>query len=200
MEVIGAGWGRTGTMSLKAAAEGCGYKACTDWPAAAFYKQLVELYPDAKVILFVRDPDKWYESMKETVWQMSQAMSNLPWYVSAVHKQLMPGRSNDMGCFPDDPHRAKELFKQHIQEVMQVVPADRLLVFEVSQGWGPLCNFLGKPVLQQPFPHIKDREEWRQRLQHMRRLNAALTYGIPAVAVALAAAGVALGHRWLQRS
>lgn len=83
---------------------------------------------------------------------------------------------------------------------LQVVPADKLLVFEVSQGWGPLCNFLGKPVPPQPFPHINDREEWRQRLQHMRRLNAALTYKIPAVAVALAAAGVAVVHRWLQRS
>lgn len=83
---------------------------------------------------------------------------------------------------------------------LQAVPAEKLLVFEVSQGWGPLCRFLGKPVPQQPFPHVNDREEWRKRLQAVRRMNAALTYGMPAVAVALAAAGVAVGRAWLQRA
>jgi hypothetical protein len=72
-------------------------------------------------------------------------------------------------------------------------------VFEVSQGWGPLCEFLGKPVPQRLFPRTNDKEQFRQRLDSMRRLNARLTHGIPAVAAALAAAGVALARLWLKR-
>ncbi|KAF6261716.1 hypothetical protein COO60DRAFT_733325 [Scenedesmus sp. NREL 46B-D3] len=171
MEVIGAGWGRTGTMSLKVALDelglpcyhmvecfkhpghaeqwtraagghpvdfrqlldGCGYKACTDWPPAAFYKQLMELYPEAKVILSVRNPDKWYESTKETIWQINEALRHVPWYVARAQQLLLPGRSRAVhmvrtlvwehdlqGCFADDPRKAKELFKQHIEEVKQV--------------------------------------------------------------------------------
>jgi hypothetical protein len=82
---------------------------------------------------------------------------------------------------------------------LQAVPAERLLVFEVKQGWAPLCKFLGKPIPARPFPHLNDTEQWQKQLQFMRRFNAALTYGVPAAAVAVVAAGVALGRVWLQR-
>jgi hypothetical protein len=83
---------------------------------------------------------------------------------------------------------------------LQAVPAEKLLVYEVSQGWAPLCKFLGKPIPAQPFPRTNDTAEWQKRLQAVRRLDAALTYGVPAAAVAVLAAAVAIGRVWLQRS
>ncbi|WIA40149.1 hypothetical protein OEZ86_013548 [Tetradesmus obliquus] len=139
------------------------------------------------------------------------AQADQPWQeckLDMVHKLIWDGDVKGQGAVQAAQSRSDAGAPacraasglQYVHKQSQAVPVDRLLVFEVSQGWGPLCKFLGKPVPQQPFPHINDREEWRQRLQHIRRLNAALTYGIPAVAVALAAAGVAMGRLWLQRS
>lgn len=80
---------------------------------------------------------------------------------------------------------------------LQIVPADRLLVYEVSQGWTPLCELLGQPVPNKPFPHANERQEWRQMVAFVSRMNAALAYGIPAVGVLSAAAVIAAAKRWL---
>lgn len=71
---------------------------------------------------------------------------------------------------------------------LQLVPAEHLLVYEISQGWGPLCAFLGKSVPQEPFPHANDREHWKQLVARVRRFNCVLTYGVPAAAAATVSA------------
>jgi hypothetical protein len=239
MELIGAGWGRTGTMSLKTALEildmpcyhmiEClkhddhsllwikaakgeavdydsilsGYKATVDWPAAPFYKQLMERYPNAKVIVTTRDPAKWYKSMHDTVWTIYQVLRSAPWYVKQFPGRGPVGRlqremlrtsiwDGDLqGIFGSDPDKAQQLFLQHIEEVKQFVPADRLLVFEVSQGWGPLCEFLGKPVPEQPFPHVNDTKSMKRIIAGIQKKQNVLTYTIPAAAAALVAAAAA---------
>jgi hypothetical protein len=199
MEIIGAGFGRTGTLSLQtaleelsfgpcyhmlevfkhpghikqwqAAAEGKpvnwrafldGYRAGVDYPLAGFYRELMAAYPDAKVILTVRDPDRWYESTIQTIYKGTIIP---PWLL----RQIPPFRGiRDMinaaiwdrlfdGRFEDRVH-AIRVFEEHIAEVRRVVPPEKLLVFEVREGWQPLCDFLSVPVPDKAFPHINSRK------------------------------------------
>jgi Sulfotransferase domain len=223
LEVIGAGFGRTGTMSLKVALEELGfgpcyhmmevfanpehielwraaaqgkpldwerifgdYRATVDWPACAFYRELMERYPDAKVILTVRDPQRWYESAYNTIYRMTRAASSPIFYVAGL---LMPRtkamkRARQMigeivwerdldGRFEDREY-AIETFKRHNEEVEQRVPAEKLLVYEVKEGWEPLCEFLGVEVPDTPFPHLNDSEAFRGRIRRIRVLTIAL--------------------------
>jgi hypothetical protein len=195
LKVIGAGFGRTGTRSLKTALEQLGFGKCyhmeevmknphhlkywaeifhggkadwenlfrgyqsaTDWPAAAYYQDLMVVYPEAKIILTVRDPVGWHKSILNTVYQLSRRFARSTRIIPVVHRFF-----NGMeiviweGIFHkklEDRAHATEIFKEHIEEVKRVVPEDRLLVFEARQGWEPLCAFLDVPVpANKPYPH-----------------------------------------------
>src|SRR5215210_4077602 len=204
MEIIGAGFGRTGTMSLKAALEELGYAPCyhmtdlfenpehvplweaatrgepvdweglfagyqatVDWPGAAFYKELMEAYPDAKVLLSVRDPERWYESTNNTIYA---TVDPSPEMIAAVGPT--PRLNNELiwkrtfgGSFADR-QQAIEVFERHNEQVREHVPADRLLVYEVKEGWRPLCEFLGAEEPRgKPFPHLNDTDAFRRMVQ-----------------------------------
>ena len=196
LKVIGAGYGRTGTMSLKlaleqlgfgpchhmvevfahpeqiplwtAAAEGRpewdklmeGYVSAVDWPTATFYKELADKYPEAKVILTERDPESWFKSTQATIF--ARAMpddSPDPWMqmVLKVVGDLFERRMHDKD-------KLISVFKAHNARVREVIPAERLLVYEVAQGWAPLCNFLGVPVPDGPMPKVNSTEEFQGRI------------------------------------
>jgi Sulfotransferase domain len=207
MKVIGAGFGRTGTASLKAALEVLGFGPCyhmfevfmnpehipfweqasrgekvdfaalfegwpsvVDWPACSFYRELMELYPDAKVVLSVRDPERWYQSCLATIYPAStqappvsdpdKSDSAEPEFVGPEFINRLIWQGTFHGRFEERDY-AVELFNRHTAEVRQHVPPDRLLVFDVKEGWEPLCNFLGVPVPpDQPFPHLNDRASY----------------------------------------
>ena len=204
MKLIGAGFGRTGTMSLKAALEELGYGPCyhmtdvfehpehirmweaairgepvdwdelfagyqatVDWPGAAFYKELMEVYPDAKVLLSLRDPEKWYESTRNTIYatvnpshEMIAALGHAP----RLNNELIWKQT--FGENFEDRRHAIEVFERHNKEVKEYVPVDRLLVYEVREGWGPLCEFLGVEVPKgKPFPHLNGTESFRAMVQ-----------------------------------
>jgi len=205
MDVIGAGFGRTGTLSLKTALEQLGFGPCmhmvsvledservalfqraaendagsleraldgcrstVDWPGTFFWHDLVAKYPDAKVILTVRDPQKWYDSAYRTIFQAANARrdaTEVPPGVGAVmdmvHAVVWDGTFG--GRFDDRDH-AVRTFEEHNAEVRRTVPAERLLEFQVSQGWEPLCGFLGRPVPDLPFPRLNDSAEFEQRV------------------------------------
>ena len=236
MKVIGAGFGRTGTMSLKAALERLGfgpcyhmvevfehpdhadlwmaawrgepvdwdaflgpYRATVDWPACTFYEELARRYPDAKVLLSVRDPERWYESTRNTIYEIGRIAggsgpSRLAfWFVglfvpgvfrigSMVDEMIWQGTFD--GRFEDEAH-AIGVFERHNEEVRRRVPEDRLLVYGVKQGWGPLCEFLGVEEPDEPFPRLNDTAEMRRRILAVRALSVALP-----VALASAALGV----------
>lgn len=207
LQVIGAGFGRTGTMSLKFGLEKLGYvkthhmmevlpdarqrklwadigqggkpdwdtvfegyQASVDFPSSSYYKELLAQYPDAKVVLTVRDPDSWYKSASETIYPTSYAAPK--W----ARKYMGPQRQIDRivqgtvwqrvfaGRFEDEAY-AKQVFRDYIERVKADVPADKLLIFEVKQGWEPLCAFLGKDVPEEPFPHINDTAEFRKMIR-----------------------------------
>jgi hypothetical protein len=141
------------------------YRATTDAPGCYFYRELAERYPDAKVVLTERDPDKWYESMAATIFSARhrEGMVNSP--VGAIIAKLAgrswAGREADLLRHGPPPReRMIEMFKAHNAEVRQLIPAERLLVYQVSEGWAPLCRFLGVPQPPAPFPRVNSAEEF----------------------------------------
>lgn len=212
LDVIGAGWGRTGTESLKTALEMLGFDTCyhmfelvrrsrhakhwhalargeqpdwddlfrgfrsaVDFPAARYYRELGARYPEAKIVLTVRDPAAWYESARKTILRpMPLGMRVLPRalglfspnlrgmgsVLALVEKELFEklfeGRASDRDFMIDR-------FTRWNDEVKRTVPAERLLVYDVKEGWGPLCAFLGKPVPSVPFPRANDGAAFAER-------------------------------------
>jgi len=151
------------------------FQAAVDWPASLFYKQLMARYRDAKVLLNMRDPEAWYASMAQTLYPASQAELSAP-------AESILGRMGRMvntlawqplfqGRFEDKPY-ALSVFERHNQEVKDSVPADRLLVWEVTEGWEPLCRFLGVAAPETPFPRLNDAQTFREQfLSHVLRLD-----------------------------
>ena len=224
MKIIGAGFGRTGTTSLKAALETLGfgpsyrltevfkhpehvafweaarrgegvdwegffsgYGVAVDWPAFTFYGELVQAFPEAPVILTVRDPDRWYESVRSTIYEirklsagpapMRLAFASAGLFAPAVtgiarlaDETLWEGTFD--GRFEDKPY-AIETFRRHNEDVKRRVPAERLLVYDVREGWEPLCDFLGVEAPDEPFPHLNDTREMRRRLLGLVAASAA---------------------------
>jgi hypothetical protein len=201
LEVIGAGFGRTGTLSLKVALERLGfgpchhmteliddqeqidlwervvtdgyrdwdevyrgYRATVDWPGASYWRELVEHFSAAKVILTVRDPKSWYESARGSIYQ---AVAIRPEDPIGRRRRDFVGRlvwDGDFGGGFEDADHAMTVFAEHNEAVRRTVPAGRLLEFDVRQGWGPLCDFLGVPVPDEPFPRTNDRQEFAARV------------------------------------
>ncbi len=207
LRVIGAGLGRTGTLSLKtafeqhlgfkrcyhmgevseaahplwiAAADGHpdwdrifdGYDATTDYPACSFWRELADYYPDAKVLLSVRDPNKWFNSTQETIFSpelIAGMQSAPPSQREFIDKCVLAG-------FGDHIHDREFMvahFNRHIEEVKRAIPKDRLLIFDVKEGWEPLCAFLGVPVPQEPFPHVNDAQSLKAWIQLMGEVQKA---------------------------
>jgi hypothetical protein len=153
-----------------------GYRSTVDWPGGYFYKQLVESFPEAKVLLSVRDPERWEPSFRETIVDMCHGESLIR-LLSSARAQVDPRWRrylefvdrmfwSEVGTFPagHSPSQLIEGFVAHNEEVKRVVPADRLLVWEVTEGWEPLCEFLGVPVPDEPLPHANDRATFLDRV------------------------------------
>jgi Sulfotransferase domain len=134
-----------------------GYRATTDWPACHFYKTLAERYPGAKVILSVRDPRRWFESTQATIFnpEFLAATRTRPngGFVRNVLLSVFDGRMHDRD-------HLIEVYERHNAEVRRTIAPERLLVYEVSQGWEPLCRFLGVPVPASPFPRVNTTEDF----------------------------------------
>lgn len=193
LEIIGPGFGRTGTSSLKialehlgfgpahhmfevrdhpeqlplweAAARGetidfakafAGYRAQVDWPGARYWRELATLYPKAKVILTVRDPDEWFDSAQATIVPFAAGRGKHP----APHPNAIAEMAQKLvvdQVFDDrlsDRASATRIFRDHIAEVQATIPKSRLLTFDVREGWEPLCEFLGCPVPMISFPSL----------------------------------------------
>ena len=156
-----------------------GFQSALDWPAAAYWRELAEHYPGAKVILTVRDPDRWYDSVSATIFARALAEARPLPLRRRIIRWLVAHRAPDFALYPqmaratmvdrvfggriDDRKHAIEVFERHLAEVRATIPADRLLVFDVADGWPPLCEFLGVPVPGEAFPQVNEREAWHQK-------------------------------------
>ena len=200
LKVIGAGLGRTGTLSLKLALEHLGFGPCyhmvevltdlqrkvpqwieaangnpdwdaifegyhstTDYPACMYWRELLAKYPDAKVILTVRDPDSWFESGSVTVFspahreRLEQAGPMAEFFKSSVFSEIGEGVT--------DRQFMTDYFRRWNQSVIDEAPPEKLLVYQAGEGWQPLCDFLGVPVPAEPYPRVNTREEMVARRQ-----------------------------------
>jgi len=154
-----------------------GSRSTVDWPGGYFYRELSEVYPDAKVLLSVREPESWERSFRDTIWTMSHGQSVMP-LLSRARAEIDPtwGRYlafvdrmfwGPQGTFADGHAEPRMLIEQmvgHTEQVKQAVPEERLLVWEVGEGWGPLCEFLGVPEPDSPLPHANDRDTFLDRV------------------------------------
>jgi hypothetical protein len=164
-----------------------GYRSTVDWPGAGFWRELVEAYPDAKVILTVRDPERWFDSALRTVFQFPIRRRG-PWERRAFNAvvrwnppsgdvplmldTVMWKRTFDGHMFgrrPGDRELALAYFQRHIDAVRHAVDPERLLVFDVGEGWRPLCEFLGVDVPAEPFPKVNDANAFLRMLAARRR-------------------------------
>jgi hypothetical protein len=206
LRVIGAGFGRTGTLSLRDALIrlGCGpcdhmrenfdhperftlwdevlrrknagepidwrpllsgFQAIVDWPGAYFWRELTAAHPDAKVILTVRDPDRWYDSIQATIFSLrDDQLPEGPRDIS--FNRTFSGRLTDRA-------HCQAVFARHNQAVQEAISPDRLLVFDVKEGWEPLCAFLGVSVPgDEPFPRVNDTAAFQDAERCERRAHA----------------------------
>ena len=97
----------------------------------------------------------------------------------------------------EDKHYAIEVFNRHNEEVRWHVPPDKLLVYEVKEGWGPLCEFLGVEEPDKPFPRLNDAAEVRRLILVVRILSIAVP---AALALLMGIAALALLRRGSLRS
>ena len=137
-----------------------GYSSAVDWPTAAFYNELSEVYPDAKFILTMRSPESWTASFSETIYKFMDGSDGAPPHMQAWIKMGLAAISKSglpNGLSMTDLTKA---FIAHNDAVKAVIPAGRLLAFEVKQGWEPLCKYLGLAVPQEEFPKTNGREEF----------------------------------------
>jgi hypothetical protein len=153
------------------------HQATVDWPGSYFYPELMDAYPDAKVLLSVRDSESWAQSMRDTIWgvlyrdilihDLSNARTKVdPKWGSYIElMRVMWERSGLMpGGIESTPEAMAEAMERYQEEVQRNVPSDRLLVWSVRDGWGPLCEFLDVPVPEMPFPHLNDTEQFIDRI------------------------------------
>ncbi len=199
LDIIGPGFGRTGTSSLKTALEHLGfgpahhmfevrdnpsqvrywqalargeqpdwndvfhgYRSQVDWPGARYWRELAAYYPEAKIILTVRDADEWYDSVTATILKLlsQRGMIDDP-HVSAVinmaHDIVDAG---EFGGRLNDRDYAISVFNKRIADVKAAFPASRLLVYNVAEGWDPLCRFLGCEVPAISFPKLNSSKQF----------------------------------------
>jgi len=174
-------------------------QAVCDWPSIAFAKELIEAYPEAKVVLTNRDVHTWHASTMKTVyWRVTDPelrwLSHFDWAASMYQPMLQ--KFFDTFFKGDFPNKGKEVFLQHYEEVRSLVPKDRLLEYKVTEGWEPLCEFLGEPVPKDsPFPNVNDNSDFVTRSRRRNRnqmYNCLLRYAFNTSAAVLS--GLAVYH------
>ncbi|KAJ3489735.1 hypothetical protein NLG97_g5937 [Lecanicillium saksenae] len=154
-------------------------QAVCDMPAAYFAEELLAAYPDAKVILTVRDVDKWHKSVTDTLEVID---NSIPWAIIGIFASIlrMPNRWNwpmfqklrEVLYDHDFSRNGKASFEAHYAHIRAIVPADRLLEYHVSEGWAPLCKFLDKPVPEEDdTPFINKTAEINGKLSDMHLVN-----------------------------
>jgi hypothetical protein len=141
-----------------------GYVAQVDWPGAAFWRELSDTYPDALVLLSVRDPESWYRSASNTIFLTfdhvpEEAGHMLPWLQAVRH-----GLAERFCDRFDDKQAMLDAFVRHNETVRATIPAARLLVWEAGDGWEPICERLELPVPTEPFPRVNTTDEFRAML------------------------------------
>ena len=199
LKVIGAGFGRTGTLSMKYALEELGFSTCyhmievrknpshpklwteaknkdttdwsalfagyqasVDWPSCNFWREQAKAFPDSKILLTLRDPSGWYESVMKTIYPSSKKFAESTeekerefgiWAMEMIWESIFDNNMDDRAFVIDK-------FERHNEKVIKEVPPDRLLVFKAGEGWNRLCEFLEVPIPGTDFPKVNTTEQF----------------------------------------
>lgn len=197
LQVIGAGLGRTGTVSLKLALERllgapcyhmievfenldhiplwrqaalgqqpdwqaifASYKAAVDWPAASFWPELSAAFPEAMIILSVRETEAWWNSVRKTIFIDHDHAPETEWremWLDIVKHRFTIQLDNKEACI--------EAFNRHYALVRETISPDRLLEWSVTDGWEPICTALNLPVPDEPFPHLNTTIDFQEKFE-----------------------------------
>jgi hypothetical protein len=154
-----------------------GFQSTVDWPGGYFYRELMEVYPDAIVLLSVRDPMTWAKSAHDTIWSVRYGESLMRLLSSAWGEvdpkwrgflEMVDGLLwKEKGTFAGGHESMEQLAEGMVrfnEEVERNVPAERLLVWEPGDGWEPLCEALEVAAPDEPLPHVNDSEEFVDRV------------------------------------
>ncbi len=140
-----------------------GYRSTLDWPTIYFWEQLATAYPDAKILLTDRDPESWWESHVAMFqlgagFEMGLTDEQRQWAEASGFARVQSALGTIAPAMFDgqvfDKEHCLRVFAQHYDRVRRTVPAERLLVYRVQEGWEPLCRFLGVEVPDEPFPRV----------------------------------------------
>jgi hypothetical protein len=204
LSIIGPGFGRTGTNSLKLALEHLGFGPChhmyevvsnppqvahweavaagqpidldaafegyvsqIDWPGAHVWRELAAAYPAAKILLSVRPEELWWSSYSSTIGKLMTVFPQMPLppHITAMMTAARQFVGQDtFGGKWSDREVALAAYRKRTRDVTEAIPPERLLVYDVAEGWGPLCAFLGVPVPGTPFPHTNRKGEFWEKL------------------------------------
>ena len=200
LAIIGPGFGRTGTLSLKTALERlgfgpchhmeecfqhpeqvpfwqaiaarqpidmkqvfAGYRAQVDWPGAHVWRETVAAFPQAKIVHSVRPEESWWKSYSQTIGKFFDTYKtlNLPPHIREMSDAAYEIIINQtLGGATLDQERTLAAFRKRTADVQAAIPAERLLVFDVAEGWEPLCRFLGVKAPAEPFPRLNSTEQF----------------------------------------
>jgi hypothetical protein len=140
-----------------------GYVATVDWPAAPFWRELSEAFPEAPILLSVRDPDGWWKSSSNTIF-IALATYFAP--DAPADGWTRMGRGMLTSFTPDwrDEASAKAAYLAYNDHVRATAPAGRLVEWRPEDGWGPICAALGVAVPDRPFPHVNTTADTRAAL------------------------------------
>jgi len=142
-----------------------GYHSAVDWPTARFHAELHKAYPDAKFILGYRSPKSWAESFSQTIYMALSDISKAPEQQQAWLRMVTELITQN-GIPPGlDVAGLERAFIAHVEAVKAAVPAEKLLVFQATDGWEPLCAFLDAAVPDEPYPRTNDRAEFWKRMK-----------------------------------
>lgn len=198
LDIIGTGFGRTGTDSMRHALNMlgvgpthhmleigqetemsahwralingaqpewetlfAGYSACVDWPSAHYWRSLIEVYPQAKVLLTMRSAESWWTSFEATILKVIKTSDDPAGFATRlVAEQVFGGR-------PDDRDHAIATFNRNVEEVIETVDPARLLIHNLGDGWGPLCDWLGVPVPDAAYPSGNNPKDFAGHVKKM---------------------------------
>ena len=140
---------------------------CTvDWPSARYWREIAARYPEAKVVLSVRPEQSWLRSMQATIAPLLRSYRTLPPGIFRDTMEMAQAiiAAQTFGGRLDDPEHMLAVYRAHNEEVRRAIAPDRLLVFDVAEGWAPLCAFLEVPVPDTPFPRANSTQEFQEQV------------------------------------
>lgn len=143
------------------------YDATVDAPACFYFEEIMNEFPEAMVLLTIRDADGWHKSVTNLLASV-KPIRPLRYVIPKLRRflDLIDGLMDKFVPSSGDLTASIAAFHQHNEKVRRIVPERRLLVFDVREGWAPLCSFLKCKVPKTEFPRLNTSASVSSRLRN----------------------------------